>query len=218
MKTFQFISATLCVLCVSAFSSVAQKQGAAKKTEIVLLKPSASFTGWEGDKNFWRFEDGAFVGGTGNKTVPHNDFLCTEAQFTNFVLTLKFKLVGTEGFVNGGVQFRSQRVPNNFEASGYQADMGDPSWWGCLYDESRRNKVLVHSDMEKVNKVLKRNDWNDYKIRCEGKHIELWINGVQTVNYVEPDSTIPNYGVIGLQVHGGGKTEAWYKDIVVERL
>jgi hypothetical protein len=54
----------------------------------------------------------------------------------------RFKLVGTEGFVNGGVQFRSQRVPNHFEVSGYQADLGE-GYWGALYDESRRNKVLV---------------------------------------------------------------------------
>ena len=35
---------------------------------------------------------------------------------------------------------RSQPLPPN-EAIGYQADMGDPEWWGCLYDESRRDKV-----------------------------------------------------------------------------
>jgi len=64
------------------------------------------------------------------------------------VLRLKFKLVGTEGFVNGGVQVRSKHVKNPpFELSGYQADMGDPEWWGCIYDESRRNKVVAKSDI-----------------------------------------------------------------------
>jgi hypothetical protein len=184
----------------------------------VLLQPKKSFAGWEGDTKFWRFEKGAFVGGSLKKTVPHNDFLCTKAQFTNFVLTLKFKLVGTNGFINGGVQFRSQRVPNNFECTGYQADMGDPAWWGCLYDESRRNKVLVQSPIAELNKVLKRNDWNDYKIRCEGPHIQLWINGLKTVDYIEADPNIPQYGIIGLQIHGGGKAEAWYKDISLELL
>lgn len=190
--------------------------GAHAKT--IKLSDGKSFKGWEGDTNVWHIKDGAFVGGTLDKKVAHNDFLCTKAQFTNFVLRLKFKLVGTEGFVNGGVQFRSQRVPNNFECTGYQADMGDPSWWGCLYDESRRNKVLVQSNMDDINKVLKRQEWNDYKIRCEGKHIQLWINGVKTVDYTEADPNIPDYGLIGLQVHGGGKTEACYKDIVIEPL
>src|SRR4051812_23302721 len=216
MKTLQFIFASLSVLCVSALNSAAQSH--VHDRHLVVLKPTKSFKGWEADTNFWRFEKGAFVGGSLKTKVPHNDFLCTKQQFTNFVLTLKFKLIGTEGFINGGVQFRSQRVPNNFEASGYQADLGDPAWWGCLYDESRRDKVLVHSEMAELNKVLKRNDWNDYKIRCEGKHIQLWINGVKTVDYTEIDPKIPDYGIIGLQIHGGGKAEAWYKDIAVELL
>ena len=28
--------------------------------------------------------------------------------------------------------------------SGYQADIGE-KYWGCLYDEARRNKVLVQA-------------------------------------------------------------------------
>jgi hypothetical protein len=179
-----------------------------------------TFQGWEGDTNkTWRIEQGAFVGGTLKATVPQNDFICTTRSYTNFVLRLKFKLVGTEGFVNGGVQVRSQRARDPaYEMVGYQADIGDPEWWGCLYDETRRNKVLAKSNMAEVNKVLKRNDWNDYVIRCEGKRIRLWINGYQTVDYTEPDEHIPQFGLIGLQVHGGGKTEASYKDILVEIL
>ena len=88
---------------------------------------------------------------------------------------------------NAGVQFRSQRIPNHHEVKGYQADLGD-GWWGSLYDESRRNKVLVAADPEAVVKqALKRDDWNDYTIRCQGRRIQLWINGQQTVDYTEPD-------------------------------
>jgi hypothetical protein len=185
--------------------------------EKVSLFDGKTFAGWEGDTNkTWRIEDSAIVGGTLQAMVPHNEFLCTRRPFTNFVLRAKFKLIGTEGFVNGGVQFRSQRIPNHFEVSGYQADMGD-GWWGCLYDESRRNKVLVKAN-EAVNKALKKNEWNDYEIRCQGKRIQLSINGTQTVDYTEADPKIPEFGIIGVQVHGGGKTEASYKDITIEEL
>jgi len=96
--------------------------------------------------------------------------------------------------------------------------MGDPDWWGCLYDESRRNKVVAKSDKAEVDKVLKRGDWNEYVIRCEGKRLRASLNGYQTFDYAEPDDAIPQFGIIGLQVHGGGKTEAWYKDITIEAL
>src|ERR1051326_3942375 len=112
------------------------------RADAVSLFDGKTFAGWEGDTNkTWRIEDGALVGGSLKAKVPHNEFICTTRQFTNFILRVKFKLTGTNGFINGGVQFRSQRVPKHFEVSGYQADMGD-GWWGCLYDESRRNKVL----------------------------------------------------------------------------
>jgi len=183
------------------------------------ISDGKTFKGWEGDTNkTFRIQDGAFVGGSLETKVPHNEFLCTERPYTNFVLRLKFKLVGTEGFVNGGVQVRSKRIPNHFEVSGYQCDIGDPEWWGALYDEARRNKVLVKSDMTKLEKVLKRQDWNSYEIRAEGQRIQAWINGVQTFDYTEPDEKIPQFGSICLQVHGGGKAEAWYKDISVEEL
>ncbi len=186
----------------------------------ISLFDGKTFAGWEGDTNkTWSIENGALVGGSLEATVPHNEFICTTRSFTNFVLRLKFKLVGTSGFINGGVQVRSKHIKNPpYELSGYQADMGDPEWWGCLYDESRRNKVLVKSDIQEVNKVLKRNDWNDYEIRCEGKRITITLNGYQTVDYTEPDDHIEQFGIIGLQIHGGAKAKASYKDITLEEI
>jgi len=193
---------------------------AADTDKTVPLSDGTSFKGWDGDTNTtWRVENGSFVGGSLKTSVPRNEFLATTRSFTNFVLRLKFKLVGTEGFINGGVQIRSERTkePPN-EMSGYQVDMGDSEWWGCIYDESRRNKVVAKSDFQAINKVLNRQDWNEYMIRAEGKRIRAWINGVPTVDYTEPDDAIPQFGQIGLQVHGGGKTEAWYKEIRIEEL
>jgi hypothetical protein len=183
----------------------------------VALFDGRTFTGWEGDtKSTWRIQDGAIVGGSLSTQVPRNEFLTTTRSFGDFVLRVKFKLVGTEGFINGGVQIRSQRVkePPN-EMSGYQADLGD-KYWGSLYDESRRNKTLVAPPPEVIKEILKPGDWNDYEIRAEGPRIRLSINGRQTVDYTETDAKIPRDGLIGLQVHGGGKVETWYKDITIE--
>ncbi len=184
----------------------------------VAIFDGKTFAGWDGDTNkTWRIENGAIIGGTLKETVPHNEFLCTKRSFTNFIARLKFKLIGESGFINGGFQFRSERIPNHFEVRGYQADMGD-GWWGCLYDESRRDKVLVKPEPGVIEKALKKNEWNDYEIRCEGRRIQVFLNGTRTIDYTEADDKIPGYGIIGLQVHGGGKTEAAYKDIMVEEL
>ena len=193
--------------------------GPANAGEQVKIFDGKTFAGWVGDTNkTWQIEDGAFVGGSLEEKVPRNEFLRTTRSYTNFVLRVKFKLLGTEGFVNGGVQVRSQPAKNPpNEMIGYQCDIGE-GWWGALYDETRRNKVLIKPNVDDVKKAVKKQDWNDYEIHCQGKRIRTLINGVEMINYTEPDDKIPQFGLIGLQVHGGGKAQIWYKDITMEEL
>jgi hypothetical protein len=194
-------------------ASVAQEEK--KSPEFHSLFDGKSFDGWEGNLDWFRVEDGAIVAGTLDKRIPRNEFLCTTREFGDFELKLKFKLVGKGA--NAGVQLRSRRIPNHHEVRGYQADLGD-GWWGSLYDESRRNKILKAAPAKELAKVLKRDDWNEYLIRCEGKRIQLWINGLQTVDYTEPDDAIEQRGLIAVQIHGGPPSEAWYKDIQLREL
>jgi hypothetical protein len=175
--------------------------------------------GWEGNKEMFRVEDGAIVAGSLEREIPHNDFLCTEKEYGDFELRLAVKLVG-EGD-NAGIQVRSRRVPDHHEVSGYQADVGGAfggSVWGGLYDESRRNKMLVQPDQKLLDEIVKKDDWNEMRIRCEGPRIQVWLNGKQTVDYTEEDADIPREGIIGLQIHGGPPAEAWYKDVQIRDL
>jgi hypothetical protein len=176
-----------------------------------------TLAGWEGDPKIWRVEGGEIRGGSLEKTTPQNEFLASTRSYTNFVLRLKFKLEGQEGFINSGMQIRSERVPNHNEMSGYQADIGE-GWYGSLYDESRRNTILAKADEAAVKKAVKPGDWNDYEIRAEGRRVVLRINGIQTVDYTETDAKIPLQGKLGIQVHGGGKSLVHFKDITLEEL
>lgn len=169
--------------------------------------------GWEGDASVFRIEDGAIVGGTLDNRIPHNFFLRYKRSFADFELKLQFKLIGKS--TNAGIQVRSKRIPDHHEMIGYQADLGQ-QYWGCLYDESRRRKILAGPDPQELAKVLKRNDWNDYRIVCQGRRIQLWINDLKTVDYTEADSSIPQTGDIALQIHGGPPGEAWYRNIRIQ--
>jgi hypothetical protein len=181
----------------------------------VPLFDGKTFTGWEGDQKIFRIEDGAIVGGNMKEKVARNEFLTATKEYGDFELRLKVRLKGADP--NGGIQFRSRRIPNHNEMIGYQADLGQ-QYWGVLYDESRRKKVLAVPDKKELEKVIKRDDWNEYVIRCEGRHIRQWFNGLLTVDYTEPDEKIEQKGLIGVQIHAGQPSEAWYKDIVIEEL
>lgn len=201
-------------LLIVVITAISFTQTAAKEVlDTVKIFDGKTFDGWEGDLKIFRIEDDAIVGGTLKEKIARNEFLCTKKSYSDFELRLKVKLLGGDG-ANAGIQFRTKRIPNHHEVSGFQADMGQ-GWWGALYDESRRNKMLAKPDPAKVKEAVKVNDWNSYVIRAKGKRIQLWINGVQTVDYTEEDPNIETTGIIGLQIHGGPPSEAWYKDITI---
>jgi hypothetical protein len=184
----------------------------------VPLFDGRTLAGWEGDtKKTWRVEGGAIVGGSLERVVPRNEFLCTTKSYGDFELRVKFKLLGDRKHANAGVQFRTKRIPKHHEVIGYQADVGQ-QYWGALYDESRRNRVLAGPDKKLIEKIVKHDDWNEYVIRCEGSRIRLWLNGSLTVDYTEKDDKIARSGVVGLQIHGGAKAKVFYKDIRIEEL
>ena len=139
-----------------------------------------SLAGWEGDPKIWRVEDGLITGGSLTETVKRNEFLATTKEYGNFIVRFKIKLTGSEGFINSGFQIRSQRVPGDSEMAGYQCDFGDPSWWGCIYDESRRNKLMAQSDMKTLEPVLKRERLErlrDPRRRTAHHHLDQWRDG-----------------------------------------
>ncbi len=209
--------------CAAAVALVVMQAGAAEAPPAASPKARPIFdgqtlAGWEGNAKLWRVEDGSLTGGSYVETVKQNEFLATTRDFTNFIIRFQIKLTGSNGFINSGFQMRSQRVPNNSEMAGYQCDFGEPTWYGAIYDESRRNKVMSASDMKALRPVIKLNDWNDYVIRADGPRVTTWINGVMGTDYTEADASIVEWGKMGIQVHGGGKALVQVRNVMIEEL
>lgn len=173
----------------------------------VALFNGKDLTGWDGDRTLWKVVDGRIVGDSPG--IRHNEFLATKIQYEDFELRLEFRLKDGKG--NSGVQFRSKRLPKSRALVGYQADIGK-GYWGCLYDEHRRRKVLVHAP-KSLAKVLKKDGWNTYVIRAKGDHIVMTLNGLKTVDYREPDKNIARKGIIALQVHSGPAMRVEFRNL-----
>jgi len=208
-----FIAFTVGLIATVSASSPPPAPGRATS-----LFDGKTLAGWEGDLKTWRVEEGCITGGSVTETVKQNEFLASTRDFTNFIVRFQIKLTGSEGFINSGFQIRSQRVPDSSEMSGHQCDFGEPTWYGAIYDESRRNKLMASSDMAALRPVIKQNDWNEYVIRADGPRITTWINGVQGADFIEPDPAIPDWGKFGIQVHGGGKAVVQVRNVSVEEL
>ncbi|MBL8213749.1 MAG: DUF1080 domain-containing protein [Bryobacterales bacterium] len=159
----------------------------------------------------WSVENGVIVGRSPG--LKYNDFLRTKKHYKNFVLKAAFRMTDATGKANSGIQFRSAPMEGSHEVIGYQADMGE-KYWGCLYDESRRKKVLAGPG----GAAPVKDGWNTYVITAKGNRITLELNGVKTVEWVEADAGIAESGFIALQLHSGPAFEMRFKDLEIQVL
>ena len=219
------------LLLLSAFFSASSPTLSAKsvkpaakadkdETGFISIFDGKTMKGWEGKKKFFRVENGAIVAGFLNARIPNNEFLASKKEYGNFELRFEAKLIGQGN--NAGVQFRSQRIPNNHEMIGYQCDIGGWSKgniWGFLYDESRRRKMLAEAPQDELKKHVKpKGQWNLLSVKAQGPRIQIWLNGYQTVDFTEPDAKIPRTGRFGLQIHSGPPAECHYRKILIKEL
>ena len=165
-------------------------------------------TGWVGDPNLWKVEDGVLVGRT-TEDLNYNDFLRTEKEYANFILYGEACLRG----YNSGIQFRSL-VQEDGHMAGYQADIGD-GCWGALYEEMLRGH-LVHYRPELIESILHFEDWNQYQIVAVEDYILQILNGVVTAELNDPDGA--RSGLIGLQIHSGPPQEVAFRNLCIKEL
>jgi len=190
--------------------------------EPVSLFDGKTLDGWDFDPKIWRVEDGMITGGSTTEKIKENHFICTKKNYQNFELKLKIKVSGDPktGMLNSGIQIRSVRVPGGAHMSGYQVDCG-AGWFGKIYDEARRNKVIwapTPDQQAALDKVVDVPGWNEYRIRAEGTRIQTWINGVLCIDYTETDPNVALDGLVGPQVHSGGICLVQVKDVTIEEL
>jgi hypothetical protein len=177
----------------------------------VSLFNGKDLTGWEGLKENWSVKEGAIVGSTAPAGLKggFNTFLCSQKKYKDFELSFQVKLTGTGWSGNSGVQIRSEvDDPVHLAVKGPQCDMGD-IYWGSLYGE-RFGGMMKQAPREVVEKVLKKDDFNDYSIKVVGKHVTIKLNGQTTVD--DDFDKLPAEGVIALQLHQGNAMEVIFKD------
>ncbi|NQU24910.1 MAG: DUF1080 domain-containing protein [Candidatus Nealsonbacteria bacterium] len=190
-------------------------------------------TGWEGKPDGWTVEDGAITGrSTKEKPCPTAHYLMWRTDKpADFELRLSYRIV----VGNSGIQFRSREIPN-WDTRGYQADLeAGPTWSGALFEHARGGiamrgtKVVIAADGTKqvtkvadsneLQKKIKPNEWNEYRVIARGPEITLSINGVVMAQATDRDAKqAARDGVIALQMHPGPPMTVQFKDLRIKIL
>lgn len=175
------------------------------KESWVYLFDGKTLKGWvqKGGSARYEVRDRTITG----YAVPNtpNSFLCTEKEYSNFILELEVKV---DTIMNSGIQIRSHSRPDykNGVVHGYQVEI-DPSpraWSGGLYEEQGRGWLQDLKDKPEAGKAFNKYGWNQYRIEAIGPHFRTWVNGVACTNFTDSATAA---GFIALQVHSIGKKE-----------
>ena len=187
----------------------------------VSLFDGKTLNGWSVHSGFAKYtaEDGTIVG-TAAKGSP-NSFLCTDKEYGDFVLEFEVKC---DPGLNSGVQFRSHIAPGEMywifldakgqpqtrkippdRVYGYQVEIATAKSRSCggVYDEARRAFFIADiRNNDAAAGAFKDNEWNRYRIECQGNSMKTFVNGVSCADFRD---SLDAKGIIGLQVHGLGQ-------------
>ena len=158
----------------------------------VKLFNGKDLTGWQisGDAR-WVVENGLLIGIQGPNNAPGDLF--TKDTYKDFLVTVTYR---AEWPCNSGLWFRYQSPKQ-----AYQADILEykkpECYSGTLYCPG---KMFLAMNEDKT--LVNREGWNTIKVRAQGDHIQIWLNGHQVAD-VHDDTT--DSGKIGFQVHPGAE-------------
>lgn len=198
----------------------------------VDLFDGRTLAGWKAaDMSFWSVEDGAITARiTEGHPLKENLYLIWQGgELADFELTLKHRVFGSKG-INCGFQFRSRELPNH-DVAGYQVDNNlDTDWLVRLYDEHGRHTLAWRGERTVFDKTGKAQttalpegkgaawfrleDWHEYRLRCQGQHLTLRVDGRLAAEVVDHDPKQQDFsGILALQLHTGPPTVAQFKNI-----
>ena len=208
-----------------------EKRGRVPGSDAVLFRPifnGKDLTGWTQKDGYFTVKDGVILGASTPEHLckPNHHLVYTAETLTDFELRAEFKL--SRG-ANSGIQLRCK--PQFIGDNGYQADMnGGGDFVGFIYHPRQhlvgqrgadvsiaadgKKSVKVFADAKELQKLYKVEQWNDIRVKVEGRTITVWINGVKTTSIVDPrEEFFLSKGHIALQLHQGPPMTVEYRNL-----
>jgi hypothetical protein len=190
------------------------------KSESFDLFNGKNLEGWEGYEDLWTVKEGVIVA-KNTEEIKVSTYLLTKKKFTDFRLLATVKLVKSE--MHSGIAFWGKTgegvVPEKLKKERVQYTYGGhlvmfPSDWGMYDLFGREGKLGV--DGAPAKKVGKQHEWNDLEILAQGNRVRVAVNGVQVVDWRDPEPDRIKEGPIGLQLHSNGEAqEVHFKNLKI---
>ena len=106
------------------------------------------------------------------------------------------------------------------DAYGPRGDLGRVGEFVVFSPEGKRSVIAKIGDARALLAAgyYKNDDWNDYTITAQGNRIRTWVNGYQTLEFIDNDARKMPQGIIALQIHRGKPMIVEFKDLRIHIL
>lgn len=192
------------------FRNIKIKELPRKQKQDVLFNGN-DLAGWQVfGSELWYVENGEIVCKNGPK--KEYGYLGTRKYYDDFDLTLRFRQETTG---TGGVFIRSY-ITTGINIAGWQVQIGPHgNNAGGIYESYGRGWLTeLHPEKEDI---LRREDWNEMRIRVKGDSVITWLNGALMSELLD-QQVGKGKGRIMLQIHKGGGNKIRFRDIILQEL
>lgn len=203
--------------------SVPRPLPAAPAAEWISLFDGQSLAGWKANEapGSFKVEDGCIVA---NGPRSHLFYLGADgkADFRNFEFSAE---VMTAPGANSGIYFHTAWQDKDWPQQGFEVQLNNSQPKQGDYYEFKKTGSL-YGLRNLAMPIVRDNEWFKMNIRVAGKHVQVWLNEVRVVDYVEPDTATPHpeyqgralgHGTFALQGHDPGST-ARFRNLRVKPL
>lgn len=188
----------------------------------VLLFDGHTLNGWTAgeSKNSFRVRDGQ-IAADGPRSHLFYTGKVRNADFKNF--ELKADVLARPG-ANSGIYFHT-KLQSGWPEKGFEVQINNTQQGDANYRERRKTGSLY--GVRNVYKALVNdNEWFQLHILTRGKQVQVWLNGVLLVDYVEPAPPVTasdapgrvlDRGTFALQCHDPN-SKVFFRNILVRPL
>ena len=189
----------------------------------ISLFDGKSLDGWKANEHVDTFKvvDGQIVV-HGERTHLFYVGPARSADFKNFELSAD---VMTRPGANSGIYFHTAYQPSGWPAAGFEVQVANTHEGANGYKERKKTGSL-YAVRNVYKQLVNDNEWFRMNILVRGKQVQIRLNDMLVVDYVEPDppfradlnfQRVINHGTFALQGHDPGST-TYFKDIRVRPL
>lgn len=180
------------------------------------LKPifnGKDLAGWKAPEPnpFWKVVDGVLVGE--NDEAKKGSMLWTEKSYGDFAIECEARWSGE---IDSGIMFRQSKDGKRelqMQIGISRSQKRDLT--GSFYTGGKE-KYPEAGQVKNLEKLLKPDAWNKFRLEAKGDTFTVWLNGEQGVKYV--NTNYAGAGPIGLQIHPGLPMKIEFRNLRVKVL